>query len=119
METQEFVSQVTGVPSNRINARVKRMGGAFGGKESRSVPIASLCAVAAKKEQRPVRCMLNRDEDMMTSGQRHPTQARWKVGVMNNGKLIAFDADIYNNAGYSYDMSGAVMDRCCTHVDNC
>ncbi|RDW77697.1 molybdenum cofactor-binding protein [Coleophoma cylindrospora] len=117
METQEFVSQVTGVPSNRINARVKRMGGAFGGKESRSVPIASLCAIAAKKEKRPVRMMLNRDEDMMTSGQRHPVQARWKVGVMNDGKLVAFDADIYDNAGYSYDMSGAVMDRCCTHVD--
>jgi len=119
METQEFVSHVTGVPSNRINARVKRMGGAFGGKESRSVPIASIVAIAAKKTKRPVRCMLNRDEDMMTSGQRHPFQARWKVGVMNDGQLIALDADIYNNAGYSYDMSGAVMDRCCTHVDNC
>ena len=34
MEVQEFVSQVTGVPSNKINSRVKRMGGAFGGKES-------------------------------------------------------------------------------------
>ncbi|KAH8586412.1 xanthine dehydrogenase [Bisporella sp. PMI_857] len=119
METQEFVSQVTGVPSNRINARVKRMGGAFGGKESRSVPIACLCAIAAKKERRPVRCMLNRDEDMMTSGQRHPIQARWRVGVMKDGKLMALGADIYNNAGYSYDMSAAVMDRCCTHVDNC
>jgi xanthine dehydrogenase/oxidase len=119
METQEFVSQVTGVPSNRINARVKRMGGAFGGKESRSVPLASICAIAAKKEKRPVRCMLNRDEDMMTTGQRHPFQARWRVGVMKDGKLVALEADIYNNAGYSYDMSGAVMDRCCTHVDSC
>ncbi len=111
METQEFVSHVTGVPSNRINARVKRMGGAFGGKESRSVPIACVVAVAAKKEKRPVRCMLNRDEDMMTSGQRHPIQARWKVGVMNDGTLQALDIDIYDNAGFSYDMSAAVMDR--------
>jgi xanthine dehydrogenase/oxidase len=72
METQEFVSQVTGVPSHRVNVRVKRMGGAFGGKESRSVPLACILAVAAKKEQRPVRCMLYRGVDMMTSGQRHP-----------------------------------------------
>ncbi len=75
METQEFVAQVTGVPSSRVNARVKRMGGAFGGKESRSVQLACLLAVAAKKAGRPMRCMLNRDEDMMTSGQRHPVQA--------------------------------------------
>lgn len=118
METQEFVSQVTGVPSNRINARVKRMGGGFGGKESRSVPFACYLAIVAKKEKRPVRLMLNRDEDMLLSGQRHPFQARWKVGVSNDGKLIALDADVYNNAGFSQDMSGAVMDRCITHFDN-
>ncbi|KAL4892808.1 Molybdopterin-binding domain of aldehyde dehydrogenase-domain-containing protein [Aspergillus ambiguus] len=119
METQEFVSHVTGVPASRINARVKRMGGAFGGKESRSVQLASILAVAAKKEKRPIRAMLNRDEDMMTSGQRHPIQCRWKIGVMADGSLIALEADCYNNAGYSVDMSSAVMDRCCTHLDNC
>ncbi|KAL6240662.1 hypothetical protein RBB50_012372 [Rhinocladiella similis] len=119
METQEWVSHTTGMPSNRINARVKRMGGAFGGKESRSTPIACVLAVAAQKEKRPIRCMLNRDEDMMTSGQRHPFQAQWKVGAMNDGTLVALDVSLYNNAGWSYDMSGAVMDRCATHVDNC
>jgi xanthine dehydrogenase/oxidase len=119
MEVQEFVSQVTGVPSNRINSRVKRMGGAFGGKESRPVQLASILAVAAKKTKRPVRCMLNRDEDMMTTGQRHPFQARWKVGVTNTGKLIALEADVYDNAGWSCDMSSAVMDRAMTHMENC
>ncbi|EGC48319.1 xanthine dehydrogenase [Histoplasma capsulatum var. duboisii H88] len=119
METQEFVSRVIGVPSNRINARVKRMGGAFGGKESRSVQLAVILAVAAKKERRPMRAMLNRDEDMMTTGQRNPIMCRWKIGVMNDGKLVAIDADCYANAGFSLDMSGAVMDRCCTHLDNC
>ncbi|KAF1996296.1 hypothetical protein P154DRAFT_498902 [Amniculicola lignicola CBS 123094] len=118
METQEFVSAVTGVPSNRINARVKRMGGAFGGKESRSVPFACYLAIAAKKEKRPMRLMLNRDEDMLLSGQRHPFQARWKVGVSREGKLIALEGDVYDNAGFSQDMSGAVMDRCLTHFDN-
>jgi xanthine dehydrogenase/oxidase len=118
METQEFVSSVLGVPSNRINARVKRMGGGFGGKESRSVPFAVYTAIAARKEKRPVRLMLNRDEDMLLSGQRHPFQVRWKVGVTNEGKLLALEADVYNNAGFSQDMSGAVMDRCMTHLDN-
>jgi xanthine dehydrogenase/oxidase len=118
METQEFVSSVLGVPSNRINVRVKRMGGGFGGKESRSVPFAVYTAIAARKEKRPVRIMLKRDEDMLLSGQRHPFQARWKVGVSNEGKLLALEADVYNNAGCSQDMSGAVMDRCLTHFDN-
>ncbi|OAK93584.1 hypothetical protein IQ06DRAFT_262167 [Phaeosphaeriaceae sp. SRC1lsM3a] len=119
METQEFVSAVLGVPSNRVNARVKRMGGGFGGKESRSVPFAVYTAIAARKEKRPVRLMLNRDEDMLLSGQRHPFQARWKIGVTKDGKLLALEADVYNNGGFSQDMSGAVMDRCLTHLDNC
>ncbi|KAL6233796.1 hypothetical protein BDW75DRAFT_251812 [Aspergillus navahoensis] len=119
METQDFVSQVTNVPRHKINARVRRMGGAFGGKESRSVPIACIVAIAAKKARRPVRIMLNRDEDMMTSGQRHPVQCRWKAGFSRDGKLLVLDADTYNNAGYSLDMSAAVMDRCLTHLENC
>ncbi|RPA92119.1 molybdenum cofactor-binding domain-containing protein [Choiromyces venosus 120613-1] len=74
METQEFVSQVTGSPSSRIVAKVKRMGGGFGGKESRSVQLAYILAVAAKKVGRPIRRMLSYDEDMVTSGQRNPFQ---------------------------------------------
>ena len=36
------------------------MGGGFGGKESRSVPLAAACAAAAKKSGRPVMIMLDR-----------------------------------------------------------
>ncbi|RPA92098.1 molybdenum cofactor-binding domain-containing protein [Choiromyces venosus 120613-1] len=139
METQEFVSQVTGAPSSRIVTKVKMMGGGFGGKESRSVQLAYILAVAAKKVGRPIRCMLSCDEDMMTPSQRNPFQAHWKVGVSKEGMLkvldavglpighadVSFgiidplDADVYNNAGYSQDLNGAVMDRALTHMDRC
>ncbi|KAK6953825.1 hypothetical protein Daesc_003787 [Daldinia eschscholtzii] len=118
-ENQIFVAQVLGVPMSRVNMRVRRLGGAYGGKESRTTPAACLVALASKKERRPMRIMLNRDEDMSTSGQRNPMQCRWKVGTDANGIIQCFDADIYCNAGYSLDMSGAVMDRACTHIDNC
>lgn len=65
METQKFVSQILGVSNSRVVVKVKRLGGAFGGKESRSVQLASLAAVAARKSGRPMRCMLTRDEDML------------------------------------------------------
>lgn len=44
------------------------MGGGFGGKETRSAPLTCALAVAAVKTNRPVRCMLDRDEDMILSG---------------------------------------------------
>ncbi|KAF5004587.1 hypothetical protein FDECE_8917 [Fusarium decemcellulare] len=119
MENQVFVAQALGVPMSRVNMRVRRMGGAYGGKESRSTPVAAWVALAARKEGRPVRMMLNRDEDIATTGQRHPMQCHWKIGVDARGKIMCLDTDVYNNAGHSLDMSGAVMDRACTHIDNC
>ncbi|KAL8756268.1 MAG: hypothetical protein Q9184_004554, partial [Pyrenodesmia sp. 2 TL-2023] len=98
---------------------VKRLGGGFGGKETRSIQLAGICSVAAKKTKRPVRCMLNRDEDILTSGQRHPFLARWKVAINKDGKLQALDADVFCNAGWSQDLSAAVCDRALSHIDNC
>ena len=118
-DRQSYVAKVTGVAANKVVSRVKRLGGGFGGKETRSVQLACICAVAAKKTKRPVRCMLNRDEDMMTSGQRHPFLARWKVGVNKDGKLQALDADIFCNAGWTQDLSGAVVERSLSHCDGC
>ena len=74
-ETQAYVAQVTGVALNKIVSKVKRLGGGFGGKETRSIQLAGICAVAAKKTGKPVRCMLSREEDILTSGQRHPFRA--------------------------------------------
>ena len=118
-ETQAYVAQVTGVAANKIVSKVKRLGGGFGGKETRSVQLAGICATAANKTKRPVRCMLNRDEDILTSGQRHPFLARWKVGVNKDGKLQALDADVFNNGGWCQDLSAAVVDRALSHSDGC
>lgn len=62
--------------------------------------------------------MLNRDEDIATSGQRHPFLCRWKVGVTKGGKLLALDADVFANGGFSQDLSAAVVDRSLSHIDN-
>jgi xanthine dehydrogenase/oxidase len=107
------------VAANKVVSKVKRLGGGFGGKETRSIQLTGICALAAKKTGRPVRCMLNRDEDMITSGQRHPFLAHWKVGVNNDGKLQALDADVFCNAGWSQDLSAAVCDRALSHIDGC
>jgi xanthine dehydrogenase/oxidase len=95
------------------------MGGGFGGKETRSIQLAGICAAAANKVKRPVRCMLNRDEDIITSGQRHAFLSRWKVAVNNDGKIQALDADVYANGGWTQDLSGAVVDRALSHSEGC
>lgn len=61
-----------------------------------------------RRLQKPVRCMLDRDEDMMVSGTRHPFLFRYKVGFNNDGLIKVAAVHIYNNAGYSHDLSVAV-----------
>ncbi|KAK5086596.1 hypothetical protein LTR05_003764 [Lithohypha guttulata] len=116
-ETQAYVAQVTGVANNKIVSKVKRLGGGFGGKETRSIQLACIVATAANKTRRPVRCMLNRDEDIMTSGQRHPFLGVWKIGVNKDGKIQALKASVFNNGGWSQDLSAAVVDRGLSHID--
>jgi len=46
-KTQNFCASVCGLPASKVSAKCKRMGGAFGGKETRSVFIAVTAALAA------------------------------------------------------------------------
>ncbi|XP_045405291.1 xanthine dehydrogenase/oxidase isoform X1 [Lemur catta] len=119
MKTQSFVANMLGVPANRILVRVKRMGGAFGGKETRSTVVSTAVALAAHKTGRPVRCMLDRDEDMLITGGRHPFLARYKVGFMKTGKVVALEVDHFSNAGNTQDLSRGIMERALFHMDNC
>lgn len=117
--SQVYASRVCNVPANKVVVRVKRLGGGFGGKESRSIQLSSILALAAQKTRRPVRAMLTREEDMVTSGQRHPFMGKWKVGVDKDGKIQALDVDVFNNAGWSWDLSAAVCERAMSHIDGC
>lgn len=118
-ESQAYASRVLEVQANKVVVKVKRLGGGFGGKETRCIQLSTILALAAQKTRRPVRCMLTREEDMVTSGQRHPFLGRWKVGVNKDGKIQALDLDIFNNGGWSWDLSAAVCERAMTHSDNC
>ncbi|CAG8498876.1 3654_t:CDS:10 [Ambispora gerdemannii] len=118
-ETQIVLSSVLGIRANKVVCRVKRLGGGFGGKETRSVPLTAALAVGAWHLNRPIRCMLDRDEDMVISGQRHPALGRWRIGMSKDGKIKGLDLDIYTNGGWSSDLSSAVLDRAITHADNC
>ena len=116
--TQLTVASVLGVKANKVVVTVKRMGGGFGGKETRSVPLTAVVAVAAAQTGRPVRIMLDRDEDMAISGWRHPFLGKYKVAFNKDGKVLGADVDLYNNAGWTMDLSFSVMERAMFHSDN-
>lgn len=52
--------------------------------------------------------MLDRDEDMLISGYRHPFLFKYKIGFDKNGILKALVVEMYLNAGCTFDLSDAV-----------
>lgn len=118
-KTQAFVASVLGVPASRVSCSVGRMGGGFGGKETRSVFVCAALAVAADAIGRPVKLTLDRDVDMAITGTRHAFKGVYRVAARRStGELVALDVELFANAGYSFDLSQAVVDRAVLHSDN-
>ncbi|KAL1251495.1 hypothetical protein QQF64_019291 [Cirrhinus molitorella] len=115
---QEAVAETLRIPSNRVSCHVKRLGGAFGGKIIKTAILASITAVAAWKTGRPVRCVLERGEDMLITGGRDPLWGKYKAGFMRNGKITAADFQYYTNAGNTADKSVLVAEKMLLHLDN-
>ncbi|XP_038878581.1 xanthine dehydrogenase 1-like [Benincasa hispida] len=115
---QKYVSSVLGIPMSKVVCKTKRIGGGFGGKETRSATFAAAASVPSFLLNRPVKITLDRDTDMMITGQRHSFLGKYKVGFTNEGKLMALDLEIYNNGGNSLDLSLAILERAMFHSDN-
>uniref|UniRef100_A0A914VPR6 Aldehyde oxidase/xanthine dehydrogenase a/b hammerhead domain-containing protein n=1 Tax=Plectus sambesii TaxID=2011161 RepID=A0A914VPR6_9BILA len=117
-DVQGEVSSSLGIPRHKVFVRVKRIGGGFGGKESTAGIMACPTAIAAMKLRRPVRCILERFDDMVMTGTRHAFRVDYKVGLDKEGKLLNFDAQLFNNCGHTLDQSKGVMGRAATHIDS-
>ncbi|KAJ8393803.1 hypothetical protein AAFF_G00057180 [Aldrovandia affinis] len=115
---QEAIATTLGIPSNRVSCHVKRVGGAFGGKVTKAVLLACVSAVAAWTTGQAVRCVLERGEDMLMTGARHPVLGKYKVGFMKGGRIVAADVQYYTNAGNTLDESILVIEKILIHLDN-
>ncbi|XP_006862101.1 PREDICTED: aldehyde oxidase-like [Chrysochloris asiatica] len=116
--TQEMVAYALGIPKNRINCHVKRVGGAFGGKLTKPALLAAVAAVAANKTGHPIRFILERADDMLITGGRHPLLGKYKIGFMNNGKIEAADIEYHINGGCTPDESELVIEYALLKLEN-
>ena len=117
-ETQHLIARCLGLADNAVTVEVRRMGGAFGGKETQSVQYAALAALAAHKIGRPAKIRLDRDDDMVMTGKRHAFQTDWKVGFDDEGRLAGATFELAGRCGHSADLSIAINDRAMFHSDN-
>ncbi|KAJ1287856.1 hypothetical protein BS78_02G042800 [Paspalum vaginatum] len=102
---QNVIAKCLGLPCHNVRVITRRVGGGFGGKAVRSLPVATASALAAFKLQRPVRMYLDRKTDMIVTGGRHPMKICYSVGFKSDGKITALHIDLFINAGMTKDVS--------------
>lgn len=117
-EIQHWVSHALGIANHAVRVECRRMGGGFGGKETQSGQMAVWAAIAAHKLHCPVKLRLDRDDDFMVTGKRHPFAYEYDVGFDETGRLSGLKLMMAVNCGFSADLSGPVADRAVFHADN-
>lgn len=104
-----MAAEALGIPQTKIVTKVKRIGGAYGGKTTRVAMVALPAVIASQKMGVPIRCMLDRCEDLSLTGGRHPSLMKYKVGFDDCGKVIAYDLVVYLNGGRSLDVMSSMV----------
>ncbi len=117
-EVQMLVAEATGRDAKDVTVVCRRMGGAFGGKESQAALVACIAALAATVTGRPCKLRLDRDVDMIMTGKRHDFIVDYDVGFDADGVIAGIDFTLASRCGMSADLSGPVNDRAMFHVDN-
>ncbi|KAL3677013.1 hypothetical protein R1sor_026961 [Riccia sorocarpa] len=111
---QLALAAALGVPLHNVRVITRRLGGAFGGKNTKSQMIAVACALAAFVLKKPVRMTLDRNTDMEYCGGRHESKARYTVEFNKDGKIKSLDTFVLMNGGYDddyKDLMGLLMTK--------
>jgi len=117
-ETQAIVAKVLGIQKNEVEVEVKRMGGAFGGKETQGNHVAAWAALLANATRRPVKIHLFRDDDQVMTGKRHRFLSNYEIGFDEKGLILAYKVELNADAGSSADLSLAILSRAMLHAEN-
>jgi xanthine dehydrogenase large subunit len=117
-EIQHKVADMLGVASHAVTVETRRMGGAFGGKESQGNLPALTAALAAHLTGRPAKTVYDRDDDFMLTGKRHDFRIDYDAGFDDDGRIIAVSFHQALRCGMSWDLSAAIAARAMCHADN-
>ncbi len=117
-ETQALIAELLGIGKHEVVVEVRRMGGAFGGKETQGNHTACWTALLCHATRRPVKIRLFRDDDMIMTGKRHRFLSKYEVGFDDDGNLLAAKIELNSDGGCATDLSFAIMERAMLHCDN-
>src|SRR3546814_12973853 len=106
-----MVAAALGVPANAVTTEVRRMGGAFGGKETQGNLFAVAAALVANKTGRAAKIRPDRDDDFVITGKRHDFLIDSEVGSDDSRRIPAVDLTFAARRRRSADPTAPVNHR--------
>lgn len=97
--TRRYVSDILGIPMNKVRMIQAVLGGTFGGKEEGIGLVTGRAAYLANLTQKPVKFVFTREDSFLESSKRHPFRLRYKIGAKKDGKIVAFEGEQVDNCG--------------------
>ncbi len=113
-DEQTEISELLGLPKEKVRTISKYVGGAFGGKEDMSVQHHA--ALLTWYTKQPVKVTLTRKESMMVHPKRHAMEISATTACDEHGNIMAFKASIISDTGAYASLGGPVLQRACTHA---
>ncbi|XP_037034826.1 xanthine dehydrogenase-like [Bradysia coprophila] len=114
---QVAVATTLNIRSNDVNMQLRRIGGGYGAKASRSAQVACACAVACKLTNRPVRFVLTMEANMETVGKRLALLSEYDIDVDDDGKIMKMTNQFAQDFGCS--LNEKVIFTTVQHMTNC
>ena len=98
---QRDIEHVLGIPLVKIHIHETAVGGGFGAK-SRIAESDLIAILLARQANRPVKIILSREEELVSTRTRHPHVIYLKTGAKKDGTIVAWEAKIkIDNGAYN------------------
>ena len=108
---RKAVAHALGCGKENVRVIAAHTGGGFGGKEHYPDVLATAAAVASRAVGRPVKLVLDRQEDIQTTAKRHPSWILIRTALDSAGAIIGMDIDTRLAAGAFETCSTVVLQR--------
>ncbi|RXF72660.1 molybdopterin-dependent oxidoreductase [Hansschlegelia zhihuaiae] len=104
---RHMLAEILAMPINKVRFVMSPVGGGFGGKED--MIYQGMLALLAIKSRRPVKLVFTREESIATTAKRHPSRTSYRMGLTNDGRIVASEIRvIYDGGAYGMSTEGVI-----------
>lgn len=108
------IARVLGLGNDRVTVELITNGGAFGGKEDMSNQAHA--ALAAWLSDKPVKCVLSREESFLMHAKRHPIRMQYEMACDDSGTLTGLRVRAVGDSGAYASVGMKVLERMAGHA---